>query len=162
MTERSGAPGRDQRVKTGFLALVQAVWVNTSCSRGHADMGSRADMDLNPGLGPFSLCHCGVGGGVGGQSHNALEHEFPCPSTGTTPRSLWMVVRVRDYVCKTLRPGPCMCSEHSNSSYPSCSLASVFHSVSWEEQKLNSAVGHMGNYSGSCQCCCGDSSLSSH
>lgn len=38
VTERSGVPGRDERVKVGFLALLQALWVSLSCSRGHSDV----------------------------------------------------------------------------------------------------------------------------
>lgn len=71
VTERSGVPGRDKRVKTGFLALVQAIW-RASPAPGAALMCWRqADVDLNPNR---VLSNWAIGGGC--QSHNALEHNF--------------------------------------------------------------------------------------
>lgn len=46
VTEMSGVLGREERVKLGFLALVQGVWVRTSCSRGRS-------AELEPGIHGF-------------------------------------------------------------------------------------------------------------
>lgn len=121
VTERSGMPGRDKRVKTGFLALVQAIR-RASPALGDALMWwSQVDVDLNPDR---VLPNWATVRG-GGQSCNALEHSFLVHHPGPTPSSLWMVARIRDCVSTMPRPGPRMCSKHSRSHCPPHALVSV-------------------------------------
>lgn len=145
-------PGRDKRVKTGFLALVQAIW-RASPAPGAALMCWRqADVDLNPNR---VLSNWAIGGGC--QSHNALEHNFLAHHPGPTPSSLCTVARVRDCVSTMSRPGP-LCA-------PSIAAVTVLPMPSsqlpacvTDRVGSNSAVGYMGNYSSSALCCRDDSS----
>lgn len=130
VTESSGVPGRDKRVKVGFLALVQAVCVSTSCSRRCSDVLEPGGHGSEPRLGSFSCAIAGLGG-----SHvMPLAMSFLIRQLGPIPSSLWMVVKVRDRVGTGPGPGPCMSSEHSNSHCPPHSLVSVVRSVSWAER----------------------------
>lgn len=104
---------------------------------------SPADMDLNP---DWVISSCAIVGGGGEQSWVAREHEFPHCRLGRTPSFLEMVVRVRDRVGTVPRPEPRMCSEHSNSHCPPHSLSQL-SALCWGRARLNTAVGHMGNYS---------------
>lgn len=123
VTERSGVPGRDKRVKTGFLALVQAIW-RASPAPGDALMcWSQADVDLNPDRVLSNWAIAGRGGWW--QSHNALQHRFLAHHPGPTLSSLCMVARVRDCVSTMPRPGPRMCSKHSSSHCPAHALVSL-------------------------------------
>lgn len=53
VAEMAGVLGRDEGVKVGFLALVQAVWMRTSCSRGRPAVLKPDRHGFGPRLGFF-------------------------------------------------------------------------------------------------------------
>lgn len=53
VAEMSGVLGRDEGVKVGFLAPVQAVWMRTSCSRGCPAVPKPGRHGFGPWLGFF-------------------------------------------------------------------------------------------------------------